>query len=180
MNFSTFARAFIAHASTVLPSRCLLLAFFSFSTLSIITIGEAKPAQAWFKICNQSTETVSTAFSYLNVSSNRLGGVLGGVFGGSIPQSNKGWTSQGWWTLNPGACAEVYPADLSERNSYFYVYAKGSDGGLWGGNKRFCVDPSSEFIVDSANKNCSGRGEWRGFNEVYTGDSRNYTYRLTD
>lgn len=174
MNYLRFVGAFFA-TSKVVSKRHLLSALFSFSAFSIAIMGESQPAYAWFKICNQSTQTVYTAFAYEDVNAREPD-----IFGVAPPQRTKGWNSEGWWTLESGQCAEVYPHDLRDRNSYYYVYAKGNSGGVWEGDNKFCVVPGSAFTVGSANHRCGGRGDWRNFREVNVGNSRNYTYRLTE
>jgi uncharacterized membrane protein len=175
MNLSKSIKTFIAPISATSLSRYLSLALLSFSTLSIVTIGEAKPAQAWFQICNHSTQKVSTAFAYWDMDARRPD-----IFGLVEPTLDRGWTSEGWWILNSGECAQVYPHDLSERNSTYYVYAQAFDGGEWGKGTDFCVVPRSAFTVGNANGKCGGEGVWKDFNEVNTGNSRNYTYTLNE
>jgi uncharacterized membrane protein len=137
--------------------RSLLLASSCFSVVSVLTLLEAKPANAWFKVCNQSTEKVDVAFAY--------------TAGGGK------WMSEGWWILRSGDCATVYGGELTNR--YYYVYAKGNAGGVWTGNNNFCVI-SDKFLIGFADTRCSGNGRWEKFNQVDTGDSKNWTYNLTE
>lgn len=154
--------------------RCFLPTLFCFSTFSIVTVGNPESAHAWFKICNQSTQTVSAAFAYEDLS-----GINRDIFGSAPPQMSRGWTSEGWWNLKSGQCVQVYPHDLRDRNSFYYVYAKGDSGVVWEGKNPFCVT-SSSFTLGFANGRCGGRGRFENFKEVDTGNSRNFTYRFTD
>lgn len=155
--------------------RKLLWPLFSFSTFSVLIMGTARPAHAWFEVCNQSTQQADVAFAYLDISDSRPID----IFGTRPPAAQRGWISEGWWTLKSGQCARVYPHELRVRNSYYYVYAKGKNGGIWSGKKSFCVTGSA-FTLGAANQRCGGNGYWKNFNEVFTGNSRNYTYRLTE
>jgi uncharacterized membrane protein len=153
--------------------RHLLLALSSFSVFSIVAIGENKPAYGWFDVCNRSTQTVRVAFAYLDVDS-----ATRDVFGLSIPQAERGWVSEGWWKLTSGECARVYPHELRKRNTLYYVHAKGNTVS-WGRNHNFCVT-DNKFTLGVADKRCGANGRWQGFTEVSTGNSRNYTFNLTE
>lgn len=142
--------------STHAIARHVLLASSCLSVLAVMTLGEAKPANAWFRVCNQSTERVDVAFAY--------------------PDGSK-WVSEGWWVLASGDCAVVYGGDL--QNRYYYVHAKGNAGGIWGKNNNFCVT-SKKFTIGAADTRCGGLGRWAQFNQVDTGRSRNFTYNLTE
>lgn len=136
------------------------------------TVTFSEPAHAWFQVCNRSTESVSVAFAYLEIDARHPD-----IFGNSRPQARGGWSSQGWWNLNPGACAQTYPHELRVRNTVYYVYAKGNRGSEWAGSHSFCTI-SGGFILGSANTVCGNGGEWKSFQEVRTGNARNYTYNL--
>lgn len=146
----------------------------SSSTLFVSTLAFPSPANAWFDVCNKSGEEVTVAFAYLDIN-----GSTPDIFGNREPMRPNGWNSEGWWTLNSGKCARVYPHQLNERNSYFYVHAHSSDGGTWGGNHNFCTI-SNEFTLGYADKVCGLNGTWKSFSEVDTGNAKNYTYSLTD
>lgn len=135
-----------------------------------------KPALAWFKVCNQSTrQNVSVAFAYLDTDAS-----VPDIFGNREPALRRGWNSQGWWNLQSGECTTVFWHQLNHRNSFWYVYAESSDGGVWSGNNYFCVVPGDEFHLGNANARCGGRGKRYGFSEVNTGNAKDYTFNLTE
>lgn len=144
----------------------------SSAVLLTSTIAFSEPAHAWFEVCNRSTESVSVAFAYLEIDARRPD-----IFGNSRPQAQGGWSSQGWWNLDPGACAQTYPHELRVRNKVYYVYAKGKRGSVWQGSNRFCTI-SRNFILGNANNVCGNGGAWKSFQEVNTGNARNFTYNL--
>ena len=137
---------------------------------SIVSSSEA--AYAWFQVCNRSTESVSISFAYLEINGRHPD-----IFGDAPPELSRGWNSEGWWSLEPGKCAQTYPHELRARNRIYYVYAKGNRGGEWGGSNAFCTI-SREFILGNADKVCGNGGEWKRFKEVKTRDARNFTYNL--
>jgi uncharacterized membrane protein len=132
----------------------------------------SEPAHAWFQVCNRSTESASVAFAYLEIGARRCD-----IFGSCPPRPQNGWSSQGWWNLAPGQCAQTYPHELRKRNSVYYVYAKGKRGGEWKGEHSFCTI-SRTFTLGNANNVCGNAGEWKRFKEVRTGNARNFTYNL--
>ncbi|MBE9092897.1 DUF1036 domain-containing protein [Tychonema sp. LEGE 07203] len=146
----------------------------SSSTFLALTFSFPSAAHAWFTVCNKSTQKVSVAFAYLDINARKPD-----IFGNAPPQRSRGWTSEGWWSLSSGECAQVYPHELRVRNSVYYVYAKGEDGGLWGGDHNFCTIREA-FTIGLADQRCGGRGEFKGFVEVNTGNARNFTYNLTE
>jgi hypothetical protein len=114
------------------------------------------------------------------------------------------WRSEGWWTVNPGQCQQVYPHELWRRNNYYYVYAE-SDARttIWRGKNYFGVGRGTPFRIFQADleinsdrnvlKGCGGinpnaqRGidsfsiERVPFTQVeIRGRTQNFTYRLTD
>ena len=82
-----------------------------------------KPAEAGFRVCNNSSDRINIAFGYVD--------------------RNRGWTAEGWWTINPAQCSNVHEDDLDNR--YYYVLAEPTDGGPpWkGGTVPFCVSEKS-------------------------------------
>ena len=86
----------------------------------------AESADARFRVCNKSDTVLSVAF-------------------GRIDRA-RGWVAKGWWVIDTGRCANVYPDDLDNR--YFYAYAEAKGGGpAWkGGTVPFCVE-DSEFLL---------------------------------
>jgi uncharacterized membrane protein len=143
---SFFVPAIVRHV--LLASSCL-------SVLSVIIVGGAKPANAWFKVCNQSTQSIDVAFAY--------------------PQGN-GWTTKGWWVLGSGDCKVVYSPPLEYVE--YYVLGEGHAGGFWGGDRSFCVI-NRKFNIGVADSRCINPGRWAKFTKVDTGDrSKNFTFYL--
>lgn len=68
-------------------------------------------ASARLKACNHTREPVSLAVHWL--------------------KSDK-WTSDGWWSIQPGQC--ITPSDQPDKltNRYYYYYAVRKDGTVWG------------------------------------------------
>jgi uncharacterized membrane protein len=124
--------------------RSYRLLFFS-TTLSIcaITLKQDK-ALAWYEICNKTSQTVKTAFAYIDRRDNRAN-----VQAVASPLSL--WVSEGWWNLNPGECTKVYPHELWRRNQYYYVYAERAGGGyVWSGKHSFCIARGTAFTIRNA------------------------------
>ncbi|MEG3904967.1 DUF1036 domain-containing protein [Microcoleus sp. B4-C5] len=126
------------------------------ATLAVGMFSFSPPAQAWFKVCNKSGSTATVAFAY--------------------PEGG-GWTSHGWYRLKSGECATTYHPSL--KNRFYYVYGVSESGGQWGGNHRFCT-VESEFTMASSDRRCGSNGEWKGFEQVDTGNAKNFTYTLTE
>jgi len=125
----------------------------------------ATPAFAEYKVCNKTKLTTSVAVGYYD--DKTANGVEDGV-----------WTSEGWWNIEAGKCADLIKGPLKVR--YVYVYAEHPDGSGWSGDSNFCVK-QAEFTI-RGNENCERRGfETKGFSEVDTGaDGKSYTTNLTD
>lgn len=139
-------------------------------------------ANAWFDVCNRSNKRVTVAFGYRNSVDNRE------PTASSIGAS---WISEGWWSLNSGNCARVYPHELWRRNRYYYVFAKSTDGRLvWRGNTPFCVVSRAFTLLNVGNlcrdaNSSDGLAEprdarYESFQQVDIGGGRvqNYTYNL--
>jgi uncharacterized membrane protein len=82
-----------------------------------------KPAEAGYRVCNNSSDRLNIAFGYVD--------------------RNRGWTAEGWWAINPAQCSNVHQDDLDNR--YYYVLAEPTEGGPpWkGGTVPFCVSEKS-------------------------------------
>ena len=63
--------------------------------------------------------------------------------------------SQGWWTVEPGACARAITAALDSDQVYILAQRK-SGGTLVGGPERFCTTMAAFEI--RGNQNCAARG----------------------
>jgi uncharacterized membrane protein len=117
----------------------------------------SSPAMAGLNVCNQSSLSARVAL---------------GRFDG------RQWTSQGWWTVAPKACVELLTGPLQAR--YYYLYASDGAGGTWEGKTHFCIAPDSKFLA-SGRSDCAGRGfDRRGFFEVDTGKSPEWTQTLSN
>jgi uncharacterized membrane protein len=134
-NFRTSIAAFVLGSST------FAVGMFSFSA----------PAQAWFKVCNKSTETLTLAFAFRKEGS---------------------WISKGWWNIESGVCSTLSDEPL-ERN--LYVYALNGSLGLRG-DREFCVRRQSFRIVNATQ--CEDHGKLVGFQKIDIGGNENYTLNL--
>jgi uncharacterized membrane protein len=117
----------------------------------------AAPASAAFRVCNKSDLPVRTAL---------------GRFDGTS------WTSEGWWTIQPKACAGLLSGPLDAR--YYYLYATDGGAGTWEGNTHFCVAPDMRFRAVGRGR-CAARGfDRRGFFQVDTGKNPDWTQTLSN
>jgi uncharacterized membrane protein len=117
----------------------------------------ASPAQADFRMCNNTSNRVSVALAYTD---------------------GQNWTSEGWWNLKPSDCDILLRGALAAQ--FYYVYAMDERGGEWKG-KAFMCTSDREFKIDGR-QDCFVRGFDRtGFFEIDTGkDARDWTVQLTD
>ncbi|HVV28651.1 MAG TPA: DUF1036 domain-containing protein [Rhizomicrobium sp.] len=125
--------------------------------LTMVLGALAGPASAGFNVCNKSNLAARVAL---------------GRFDGTQ------WTSEGWWTIQPKACAGVLTGPLQAR--YYYLYATDGAAGTWEGKTFFCVAPDARFRA-AGRGNCAARGfDRRGFFEVDTGKNPNWTQSLSN
>ncbi len=125
------------------------------SAVALLT--SAVPALAGFNVCNNTPLTTRVAL---------------GQFDG------RHWTSEGWWIIKPKTCAGLIAEPLNAR--YYYLYAADSAAGIWEGKTHFCVAPDVKF-KSPARDNCAKRGlDRRGFFQVDTGKSPNWTQSLSN
>lgn len=117
----------------------------------------AAPAQANLQICNKTPSRVGVAIGY---------------------RDDRGWVTEGWWNMIPGACETLLEGPLRAR--YYYVHAVDYDrGGEWGGQYFLCTHARIFTIRESGE--CSTRGfERTGFFEIDTGELTSWTIQLTD
>lgn len=124
---------------------------------ALVVVLTALPAEAAFKVCNKSDLAARVAL---------------GRFDG------RQWASQGWWTVAPKTCAQLLTGPLQAR--YYYLYASDGAGGTWEGKTHFCTKPDAKFLAPGRN-DCAGRGfDRRGFFEVDTGKSPEWTQTLSN
>ena len=115
------------------------------------------PAQAGFHVCNNSALPTKVAIAH---------------FDGTR------WGSAGWWEIAPAKCAELLQGKLDAR--YYYLYATDGATGTWDGSKMFCVGTTSKFAIVGRGS-CETQGfDHRGFFEVDTGKSFDWTQMLSD
>ncbi len=98
----------------------------------------ALQAQGAFMVCNQTAETIDTAYAVYYLSMKR-----DPVTFAQVPQ----FESHGWVVLKPGQCGKL------DHSGYRRVWIAGfgSNGSEWGGvgnSPTFCVDPAEEFHFD--------------------------------
>jgi uncharacterized membrane protein len=117
----------------------------------------ASPAEANFRLCNNTSSRVGVAVGYKDA---------------------KGWTTEGWWNLPSRTCETILKGSLVAR--YYYVYAVDYDrGGEWMGQSFMCTR-DKEFTIRGID-NCLARGYDRtGFFEVDTGQQSTWTVQLTE
>jgi uncharacterized membrane protein len=122
-----------------------------------MTLCGASPALAAFNVCNKTSLATKVAM---------------GRFDGTS------WTSEGWWTIKPRACAGILTGPLQGR--FYYLYATDGAAGTWEGKTHFCVAPDSRFKA-AGRGDCAKRGfDRRGFFEVDTGKKADWTQNLSN
>jgi uncharacterized membrane protein len=111
-------------------------------------------AEAGLTLCNDGVERASVAIAYA---------------------ADGTWTSEGWWGIEPGACAVVQAGDL--RQQHFYFTLSGTD--FAGEGFAFCTKPDA-FTLTGADGDCAGlAAESRAFSHIDTGpEATEFTFRL--
>ena len=118
----------------------------------------ALPAQAGFHVCNKAPREVKVALGYFD-------GVI--------------WASRGWWNIPPGTCRTLIDRSLDSR--FYYLYASDNSTGIWDGKRVFCVASASDTFQIKGRGDCEAHGfDRRGFFEIDTGQTRDYTQNLSD
>jgi uncharacterized membrane protein len=117
------------------------------------------------------SDRAAAEFNVCNETKSRVGVAIG-------HQAGDEWTTEGWWTVAPGACETILPAELTGR--YYYIMARDWDkGGDWGGATPMCVQ--TKVFTIAGIEGCAERGfETTGFFEVDTGNAPNWTVELTE
>ena len=115
------------------------------------------PAHAWLKICNKTSIRVQAAIGYFGL---------------------KGWTSEGWFRMDPRRCHIPIRKPLEKR--YYYVLAKNREKGYTaGGINGFCTR-AEDFRIEGTHL-CKKRGyskEWLG--EIDKGKHANCSVDFID
>ncbi|MBE1285431.1 MAG: DUF1036 domain-containing protein [Rhodobacteraceae bacterium] len=121
-------------------------------TASMLCFGG--PVFAGLTICNESDIRATIAIGY---------------------KGDNGWTSEGWWGVEPGDCSVVIKGDLPKR--YYYWRATTKAGPFPEGGYRFCTQSDAFTIV--GDEDCDARGYSSAlFNEEDIGDAVNHTVTL--
>lgn len=147
--------AFGAVSALALKSAALLATTVSlYSGLSFLS---ADQAHADLRICNKSESRVGISIGY---------------------RSDRGWTTEGWWNLEPTSCEVILPGAL--KSQYYYMFAVDYDeGGEWAGNAFMCT--ADKIYTIHGIKDCLARGFQRtGFFEIDTGTQTSWTVQLTE
>ena len=127
------------------------------SALPVVLLSFTSPADADFRLCNNTGSRVGVALGYKDA---------------------EGWTTEGWWNISARSCETLLRGALVAR--YYYIYAVDYDrGGEWSGHAFMC-SREKEFTIRGT-EDCLARGYDRtGFFEVDTGQQRAWTVQLTE
>ena len=114
-------------------------------------------AHADLKLCNSTSSRIGVAIGY---------------------RDGNGWATEGWWNIASQTCETLLKGAVPSR--FIYVHALDYDrGGEWAGTNFMCTADKS-FAIRGV-QDCQKRGYKRtGFFEVDTGESQEWTIRLTD
>ncbi|WP_172296922.1 DUF1036 domain-containing protein [Pseudoruegeria sp. HB172150] len=106
-------------------------------------------------ICNETEEIQSVSIGY---------------------QNDDGFVSEGWWNIEPGACAKVLSGELQQR--FYYYRAEVDAGPFEGEGYMFCTTP--EVYSIQGDTDCEARGyDSESFSEIDTGPTaRTYTHYI--
>jgi len=117
----------------------------------------ASAAHADLTLCNSTSSRVGVSVGY---------------------RDQQGWSTEGWWNIASQTCETLLKGAVPSR--FIYVHAIDYDrGGEWVGDNYMCTADKS-FAIRGVH-DCKKRGYKRtGFFEVDTGESREWTIRLTD
>jgi uncharacterized membrane protein len=94
------------------------------------------PANADFRVCNHTTQTVTVAIGYID---------------------SRGFVSEGWWDVLTCRCELLVPSNKTSDPHNVFFYATAPDGQKWEGDSPFCTSRSAFTHVG---KNCRS-----GFNQ---------------
>ena len=86
------------------------------------------------------------------------------------------WVSEGWWNIEPGACAEPIGGELKNRYYYYRATATGQE---FTGDYTFCTQGNAYTIVGDTE--CEARGyRTEDFKAIDTGKTaRSFSFALT-
>ncbi|MCG6901209.1 MAG: DUF1036 domain-containing protein [Rhodobacter sp.] len=112
------------------------------------------PPGEGLKICNDTTDIQSVSVGY---------------------EGAEGWTSEGWWNIDPQDCSTILSGALQKQ--YYYYRAEVDGGSFDGENYTFCTTPEAYTIVGDTD--CEARGyDQETFREINVGQGIT-TYTLT-
>lgn len=117
----------------------------------------ASAAYADLTLCNSTSSRVGVSVGY---------------------RDKQGWSTEGWWNIASQTCETLLKGTVPSR--FIYIHAVDYDrGGEWAGGNHMCTADKS-FVIRGV-QDCKKRGYKRtGFFEVDTGESQEWTIRLTD
>jgi len=129
----------------------------SLATLAMAALIVTSTARADLKLCNSTSSRIGVAVGY---------------------RDQTGWATEGWWNIASQTCETLLKGAVPSR--FIYVHALDYDrGGEWTGKNFMCTAERS-FAIRGVT-DCPQRGYKRtGFFEVDTGESQEWTIRLTD
>lgn len=136
----------------------------------LFVLGQSHPVFAAMSFCNKTTGAIESALGYR---------------GDDGDDGGASWVSEGWWRIEPGQCARVYAAPLSQRFYFYYAHAlapsaRESVPTEWTGKYVFCTNPKAFRIEGDGN--CGKRKfQSLGFQELDVGpNARDYTLNFKD
>lgn len=126
------------------------------ATLLLLAAADT-PAQADFRICNDTKSLVGVAIGFREAGK---------------------WTTEGWWQVPGETCSSLIEGDLDSR--FYYLYAEDADrGGQWRGEVFMCTS-DREFRIEGVEE-CFARGHRKtGFFEIDTSNKESWMVRLTE
>ena len=109
-------------ASAIAPGACS--SGIAALAAAVLLAASAQPAQADFRLCNNTGSRVGVALGYKDA---------------------EGWTTEGWWNVPARTCETLLRGALVAR--YYYIYAVDYDrGGEWSGHAFMC-SREKEFTI---------------------------------
>jgi uncharacterized membrane protein len=149
----------LTHSKLIVPG----LGRLGFNLLAVASLAVASqqgsPAQAAFKVCNQSIALYNVAIG---------------------AEINQKFHTEGWWTLPPNSCVTPLKEDLDAlKLKYVYIHAITVTGdSAFEGNWDMCVD-TRRFKIERVRGqpwNCWVRGfKLAKFKEINTGNAKSWT-----
>lgn len=107
-----------------------------------LAVAAATPARAELKLCNETSYVIESAIAY---------------------ETRSGFTSQGWWIIQPGLCRVIIQQELDPNVRYF-TFGRAIRGHLgaiksWGGRFPFCTGKGR--FQETEHKDCESVGKHR-------------------